>query len=157
MRILATLVLTSAVVLTGCGSGTWFDRNPKTMPVAPITIETPNGRAKFLVEVASTPEQQELGLMYRKEMAPNEGMLFDLHRPQFLSFWMKNTYLSLDIIFVRADGVISSVEPNAIPFSTDSIRSHEPVVVVIELNGGRAHDLGIVPGERVHAAIFGNL
>jgi uncharacterized membrane protein (UPF0127 family) len=145
------------IVLTGCGSDSWFSKNPKTLPVETIRFDTPNGPARFNVEIASTAPEQELGLMYRREMAPNDGMLFDLHQPQFLAFWMKNTYLSLDLIFVRADGTISSVEPNAIPFSTDTIRSKEPVQVVIELNGGRAHQLGIVPGERVHASVFGNL
>ncbi|HEY1708463.1 MAG TPA: DUF192 domain-containing protein [Rhizomicrobium sp.] len=125
------------------------------LPVATISIDTPKGPAQFQMEIAADQKSQEQGLMYRTKMAPNAGMLFDLHVPQPVAFWMKNTYLPLDIVFVRADGTISTVEPNAIPMSTDSIPSAEPVRAVIELNGGRAHDLGIVPGAQVHGSIFG--
>jgi len=149
------LVLVLSVAFVGSGFG-WFSPSPQKLPVTAISIDTPQGPAVFQVEVADNDKSQEIGLMYRKEMAPNAGMLFDMHKPQFVSFWMKNTYLTLDLLFVRADGTISSVEPNAIPLSLDSIRSQEPIRVVIELNGGRAHQLGIKPGARVHAAIFGN-
>lgn len=124
------------------------------LPAETIVIDTHKGAAKFKVEVASDVESQEKGLMYRMNMAPDVGMLFDFGRPRFVSFWMKNTYIALDMLFVRADGTISSIEPNAPPLSLDSIRSAEPVVAVIELNGGRAHDLGIEPGDTVHASIF---
>lgn len=152
VRLASSLLL--ALALGGCGYASWFSR-AKALPVSTITIDTPNGATAFQVEVAADDKSQETGLMYRKEMAPNAGMLFDLHKPQLVSFWMKNTYLSLDIIFVRADGTISSIEPNAIPLSTDSIFSAGPVEAVIELNGGRAHQLGIRPGARVHGSIFG--
>lgn len=152
VRLASSLLL--ALSLAGCNYASWLSR-AEALPVSSITIDTPNGPAAFQVEVAADNKSQETGLMYRKEMAPNAGMLFDLHKPQFVSFWMKNTYLSLDIIFVRADGTISSIEPNAIPLSTDSIPSVEPIEAVIELNGGRAHQLGIRPGARVHGAIFG--
>ncbi len=151
---LAPLALVVAVALAGCGFSSWFVG--KLLPTDTISIETPQGPSRFLVEIAADDESQEQGLMYRKEMAPNAGMLFDLHKPQFVSFWMKNTYLSLDLLFVRDDGTISSVEPNAVPMSTESIRSHEPVRAVIELNGGRAHQLGIRPGAHVHGSIFGS-
>jgi uncharacterized membrane protein (UPF0127 family) len=124
--------------------------------MAQISIDTPHGPAAFDVEVAADAQSQHMGLMYRRELAANAGMLFDLHKPQFVSFWMKNTYLPLDLLFVRADGTISTIEPNAIPLSTGSIPSAEPVEAVIELNGGRAHQLGIKPGARVHGSIFGN-
>jgi hypothetical protein len=124
------------------------------LPAETIVIDTHRGPAKFRVEVANDVESQERGLMYRREMAPNAGMLFDFGRPRFVTFWMKNTYIPLDMLFVRVNGTISSVEPNAVPLSTQTIPSHEPILAVIELNGGRAHDLGIEPGDRVHAAMF---
>ena len=124
------------------------------LPVETIGIDTHKGTAKFKVEVAADVESQEKGLMYRKQMAPDSGMLFDFGRPRFVSFWMKNTYIALDMVFVRADGTISSIRSNAPPLSLSSIRSAEPVVAVIELNGGRAHDLDIEPGDKVHASMF---
>ena len=106
------------------------------------------------MEIAADRESQARGLMYRREMAADDGMLFDLHQAEQISFRMKNTYLPPDMGFIRADGTVSSIEPNAIPFSTASIPSQEPVRAVLELNGGRAHELGITPGARVHSAIF---
>jgi len=143
-----------AVALAGCGLGSLFTKH---LPTTTISFDTPRGPARFIVEVASDDASQQQGLMYRKEMDENAGMLFDLHEPKRVSFWMKNTYLSLDIIFVREDGTISTIEPNAIPLSTDSILSMEPIRAVIELNGGRAHQLGIRPGAHVHGSIFGHL
>jgi uncharacterized membrane protein (UPF0127 family) len=83
-------------------------------------------------------------------------MLFDFHDDARLSFWMKNTVLPLDMLFIRSDGTISTIEPNAIPFSTTPIPSAEPVRAVLEINGGRARDLGIRTGDQVHAIIFHN-
>src|SRR5215471_20176734 len=124
------------------------------LPVETIVIDTHKGPARFKVEVAGDAASQERGLMYRKQMAQNAGMIFDFGRPRFATFWMKNTYIPLDMLFVRADGTISSIEPNAAPLSEQTIPSHEPIVAVIELNGGRAHDLDIEPGDRVHAPMF---
>ncbi|HEX2590027.1 MAG TPA: DUF192 domain-containing protein [Rhizomicrobium sp.] len=144
-----------AVLLTLAGCSSWFSP-AEALPIATITIDTPRGPVAFQVEEAADSASQEMGLMYRKEMAPNAGMIFEFKHTQFVSFWMKNTYLPLDLIFVRANGTISTIEPNAEPLSTDSIRSAEPILAVIELNGGRAHQLGITSGARVHGAIFGN-
>jgi uncharacterized membrane protein (UPF0127 family) len=152
---LAAFFLVVAVALAGCGAGLFS--SAAALPTATIAIDTPKGPARFVVEVAADAASQQQGLMYRKEMAPNAGMIFVLDKARFVSFWMKNTYLSLDLLFVRPDGTISSIEPNAIPLSLESLRSSEPVSAVIELNGGRAHQLGIRPGARVHAAMFGNL
>ena len=128
----------------------------KPLPVTTIVIDTDHGPHTFRVEVAGDPASQEKGLMFRKEMAPDAGMIFDFHRPQMEAFWMKNTILPLDMIFIRANGSISSVAPNAVPYSTTTIQSIEPVRAVLELNGGRAAQLGIEPDQVVHNAIFGN-
>jgi uncharacterized membrane protein (UPF0127 family) len=148
----AVIGLVASILLVSC---TAVARSP-ALPVESIAIDTAKGRHAFQVEVAGDRESQARGLMYRREMAPDAGMLFDLHQNVFISFWMKNTFLPLDMVFIRADGTVSSIEPNAVPFSTDPIPSTEPVRAVLELNGGRAHDLGIKPGDRVHAAIFHN-
>jgi uncharacterized membrane protein (UPF0127 family) len=151
---LAAPALALAVALMGCGLGSLFQTQ---LPKTTISIDTPRGPARFQVEVAADDASQQQGLMYRREMDPNAGMLFDLHKAARVSFWMKNTYLSLDILFVREDGTVSTIEPNAVPLSADSIWSMEPVRAVIELNGGRAHQLGIRPGAHVHGSIFGHL
>jgi uncharacterized membrane protein (UPF0127 family) len=125
---------------------------PPALPVEVITIHTKAGAHKFTVEVAADDESREKGLMYRTAMAPDAGMLFDFHAPQLVSFWMENTVLPLDMLFVRADGTIARIKANATPYSRENIPSGEPIQLVIELNAGRAAALGIVEGARVHAS-----
>jgi hypothetical protein len=120
-----------------------------------LTIDTPSGPVHFSVEVASDSLSRTRGLMYRSAMAADAGMLFDFQDSHFRSFWMKNTILPLDMVFIRANGTISSVAPNAKPMSEDTITSVEPVRAVLEINGGRAAALHIEPGEKVHTPIFG--
>lgn len=126
------------------------------LPTANISIDTPKGPSKFRVEVAGDRASQEKGLMFRKSLAPDAGMLFDFHQPVMTSFWMKNTPLALDIIFIRPDGTISSIAANAVPYSDASIPSSEPIRAVLEIRGGRAAALGISPGDVIHARIFDN-
>ncbi len=92
--------------------------------------------------------------MNRREMAPDAGMLFQFAHPQFVVFWMKDTYIPLDMLFVRADGTIASIAADAVPMSEAKIPSHDPVLAVIEINAGLAKALAIKPGDRVHAAMF---
>src|SRR5579872_1195600 len=125
------------------------------LPVETITIDTKTGPHAFSVEVAADDESREKGLMYRMTMAPDAGMLFDFHTPQPVSFWMENTVIPLDMLFVRADGTIARIKENATPYSRENIPSGEPIEVVIELNGGRAAALGIAEGARVHAPNLG--
>jgi uncharacterized membrane protein (UPF0127 family) len=148
MRLAA--LFTIAVLLGGCSRSAPVS----TLPTEKITIDTANGPVRFTVEIASDPASQERGLMFRTAMALNAGMLFDLHQPQIARFWMKNTILPLDMLFVRADGTIASIADNTEPYSLDVISSDEPVLAVIELNAGRAYYMGIEPGDRVHASIF---
>lgn len=132
-------------------------RATPALPVVTITVDTRSGPKSFAVELASDTQSQQRGLMYRRELALDAGMLFDFQDAVMLSFWMKNTVLPLDILFIRADGTISSIAPDAVPFSTALITSAEPVRAVLEINGGRAHVLGIRAGDRVHGAIFPNI
>jgi uncharacterized membrane protein (UPF0127 family) len=119
------------------------------LDIIPLTI-TQNGEThRFKVEVARSPAEQSQGLMFRAEMAPDEGMIFPTATPQFRSFWMRNTVMSLDLLFIGADGLVSNIAANAVPYSEASIPSDGPVVAVLELRGGRAAELGIVPGARV--------
>jgi uncharacterized membrane protein (UPF0127 family) len=148
---LAVLGLIASVVLVSCAT---FAGPASSLPVETIRIDTASGSKSFQVEIAADVQSQERGLMYRRDLAPDAGMLFDFHNAEPVAFWMKNTPLPLDMLFIRADGTVSTIEPNAVPFSTDTIPSAEPVRAVLEINGGRARDLGIRPGDRVRAQIF---
>jgi uncharacterized membrane protein (UPF0127 family) len=125
-------------------------------PTAPLTIESAGGRHNFAVEVATTPEQMEQGLMFRRSMAPDAGMIFDFKTPSMATMWMKNTLIPLDMLFVDAQGRIVNIHERAVPGSLDMIAAAAPVRVVVELNGGTAARLGIRPGDRVLFPIFGN-
>jgi len=120
----------------------------------PLTITSSNGAHDFVVEVARTAAEQERGLMYRTNIPKDGGMIFAPYPPEGgapreATFWMKNTPSPLDIIFIRADGTIAHIADNAVPFSEDKIPSGEPIAAVLELNGGRAAELGIAEGDKV--------
>lgn len=139
----------------GCASAAVPPHNAP-LPITSVVIDADHGAVRFTAEVAANPASQERGLMFRTRLAPDAGMLFDFHRPAFQTFWMKNTILPLDMLFIRADGTISSVAQETTPYSETPIPSYEPVRAVLEINGGRAAALGIEPGQRVHNSIFGN-
>lgn len=116
----------------------------------PLTIQTASRAHRFIVEVARTPEQQARGLMHRQSLAPDRGMLFPYDPARPASFWMKNTLIPLDIIFIRPDGTIANIAAQTVPLSLEPVTSvGEPVSAVLEIPGGRAADLGIEPGDRV--------
>jgi uncharacterized membrane protein (UPF0127 family) len=120
----------------------------------PLTIASQAGRHPFKVEVARTPQDREQGLMYRQSIPGDQGMLFDFARVEPISMWMRNTYIPLDMLFIRRDGSIARVAENAEPLSLRSIPSGEPVLAVLELNGGTARRLGIKAGDRVEHPLF---
>jgi uncharacterized protein len=120
----------------------------------PLTIAGASGRHAFQVEVARNDAERAQGLMYRRSLAPDRGMLFDFARVQPISMWMQNTYIPLDMIFIRPDGTIARIAANAEPLSTRTIPSGEPVLAVLELNGGTAARLGVKPGDRVEHPLF---
>ncbi len=123
--------------------------------VEPLTVITESGRHAFSVEVMRTPEGRAKGLMFRNYMPPDRGMLFDFQRVEPVSMWMQNTYISLDMLFIRADGTVARVAENAEPLSTRTIPSGEPVLSVLELNAGVAAKIGVKRGDRVEHPLFG--
>jgi uncharacterized membrane protein (UPF0127 family) len=119
------------------------------LEVVPLTVNTGTAQHRFDVEIARTPEQQRRGLMFREELAPDEGMIFPYNPPTAQGFWMKDTPLSLDIIFVGPDGRIINIAANTTPYSEESVYSQGPASLVLEIPGGRAAELGIEPGDEV--------
>jgi uncharacterized protein len=119
------------------------------LKVIDLVVERGTKKLPFRVEVADTPEAQARGLMFRTELGDNEGMIFPSAAPEPRSFWMKNTPLSLDIIFIGADGRILNIAANTVPYSIQSVSSDGFASAVLELRAGRAAALGIVAGDRV--------
>ena len=119
-----------------------------------VEIASKTGVHVFTVEIADTEQARERGLMFRKELPPGRGMLFDFHREQQVGFWMKNTLIPLDMIFIDGRGRIVSIEQDAKPMSEDVIMSGGQVRAVLEVDGGTARRLGIAPGDRVYNPIF---
>ncbi|HEX6441466.1 MAG TPA: DUF192 domain-containing protein [Stellaceae bacterium] len=149
------ILLFGIVAALMCGTGPALAQLAQ-FPKAELTIDTAKGPYKFSVEVATTPEQMEQGLMFRKSLATDAGMIFDFKTPQPAMMWMKNTLIPLDMLFVDAQGRIVNIHERAVPGSLETIGSSAPVRAVIELNGGTAARLGIKPGDRVVFPIFGN-
>lgn len=126
----------------------------KAASVQPLEIITKSGVQVFSVEMATTEQEKETGLMYRKELADGKGMLFDFSPEQQVSMWMKNTYISLDMIFIRADGRILRIAENTEPESTRIISSGGLAKGVLEVIAGTARKYGIAPGDRVAHPLF---
>jgi uncharacterized protein len=114
-----------------------------------IAIASKAGTHGFMVELAVNDEERARGLMYRKELPEGRGMLFDFGQEQDVAFWMKNTYVPLDMIFIRADGTIRRIAANTEPLSERTVPAGGPVRYVLEVIGGTARKLGIEPGDKV--------
>ena len=127
----------------------------KQAPSAPtarttaLTISSGKRQFSFKVEVARTAAEQSRGLMFRTHLGPDRGMIFPMNPPRFASFWMKNTLIPLDMIFIRRDGTIANIAGRTVPHSLEPVESFEPVAAVLEVAGGRTAALGIKPGDRV--------
>ena len=120
----------------------------------PLGIVGKSGRHAFQVEVMRSDADRARGLMYRRSMPADHGMLFDFERAAPVNMWMKNTYLPLDMLFIRSDGTVARIAADTEPHSTRVISSNEPVLAVLELNAGTSARLGIRPGDRVEHALF---
>ncbi len=146
------------VLAAACGStsGVARDLSQHGLPVEPLEIVGHGRVHHFHVEIADNAASRERGLMFRKSLAPDAGMLFDFKTPQTVGFWMRNTLIPLDMLFIDKDGYIINLAANAIPLSEDTVPSRGVVLAVLELRGGRAAELGIEPGDRVRERIFRN-
>jgi len=120
------------------------------LKVVPLTVATASGVHKFKVELAASPEEQEKGLMFRTAMGADEGMIFPMDPPRRASFWMKNTVISLDLVFVGVDHKVLNVAANAVPYDPTPLFAAGTTAGVLELNGGRAAEIGIKPGDAVN-------
>jgi uncharacterized membrane protein (UPF0127 family) len=136
------------------GKGCVDDGPPQRgLPIDVLTIMTDRGARQVRLQVADDYPTREKGLMFVRRMAPDEGMIFDFHSQQPVSFWMHNTYIGLDMLFVDAEGRVARVVRNAKPCDDTSIASVFPVRTVIELNAGAADALGVKVGDRVTSRI----
>lgn len=152
--VLAGILLAAGACSPTTGGAAASQAAPSLHPVSgleviPLTVISGKTRHAFRVELAISPREQQRGMMFRTAMAANEGMLFPMNPPRRASFWMRNTYIPLDLIFVGMDGRIINIAANAIPYDETKLLSHGPVKAVLELNGGRAAELGIKPGDQV--------
>ncbi len=151
------LPLAIVVALAGCTAETRSSAaqpaarqlSPAGLETVPLEIKSRGRTHRFSVEVARTPNEQARGLMFRERVGDNEGMIFPFRAPVVASFWMKNTVVPLDMLFIRADGVIARIAANTVPYSLDPVSAGEPVAAVLELRGGRSAELGIAAGDRV--------
>jgi uncharacterized membrane protein (UPF0127 family) len=128
---------------------------PELKPLQPLTLVTASGAHKLMVEVAATERTREYGLMCRKRVAPDRGMLFDFKAPmQNVAFWMRNTLIPLDIVYIRPDGTVVSIAKNVPPLDETPVPAGGTVLGVLELAAGRADQLGLAPGDHVVHRIF---
>lgn len=159
-KVLRVAAIVGAMALAACSTqGSAGDAaatvEPAVHPVSglaiiPLTVTTASGqRHAFRVEVAATGQEQQRGLMFRTAMGADEGMIFPLAQVRMASFWMHNTVIPLDIIFIGPDRKVINIRANAVPYSDESLPSTAPAMAVLELNGGRAAQLGIGPGDTV--------
>jgi uncharacterized membrane protein (UPF0127 family) len=139
-----------AALIAACSpNSAAVSKSPAGLDETMVTITSGTRAHRFSVEVARTIEEQSQGLMNRSSLAPDRGMIFLYDPPQPASFWMKNTLIPLDMIFIRQDGRIARIAANTVPFSLDHVSAGEPVAAVLEIAGGRSAELGIKAGDHV--------
>ena len=151
MCIVLSIVLPIVVLSDAAVEYSHAEQLPKTM----LVVETHKGRTEFVVEIAVSNAQRSKGLMFRTSLAPNNGMLFDFGADRMVSMWMKNTYIPLDMVFIRADGKIAGISSNTVPHSLAVISSTEAVRYVLEINAGAAVRAGLAAGLVLQHAVFG--
>jgi uncharacterized membrane protein (UPF0127 family) len=153
-RLLPLLALASVCVASAQGLGRPPPALLADLPRSEVQVVTAGGQHHFQVWIADKDQSRQQGLMFIKDLPADQGMLFLFDRPQFAAFWMKNTYLSLDLVFIAPGGVVVNVARDATPLSERPIMSVAPVIAVLELVAGTAARIGLVAGDRiVHPAI----
>ena len=150
MRGVSTLLAAGALVASCAGTLAPPKDLFPTLPRTEIQIETASGTHRFVVWIAADERSRQRGLMFVRELPPDRGMLFLFDRPQEAAFWMKDTYLSLDLVFIDPAGVVVNIASAARPFSLDPIPSDGPVIAVLEVTAGTASRIGLAPGDRVN-------
>lgn len=157
--------LIAAALVLAAGSGAWADPKPaqractagqpEIKPLQPLTLETGQGRYAFKVEDANNDAKRETGLMCRTALAADRGMLFDFKKPtNNVAFWMRNTLIPLDIVFIKPDGHVLSIARNARPLDETPLPAGGQIRGVLELAGGRAAQIGLMPGDKVVHRVF---
>lgn len=158
MRFVLAL-FTAAVIAAGglfaCTTPAGTGAQPP-LPKSALVIETGQGQVAFTVELADEPYEIQTGMMFRQTIGEDEGMLFDIGRTRVAFFWMRNTLIPLDIIFIDEQGRIINIAANATPLSEKTLTSQGPARGVLEIRGGGAAELGIASGDVVRHPIFGN-
>ncbi len=144
------LLLLVSLILGGAGARA----AERPLRSEPLDVVTRHGVRHFTVEIADTNATRERGLMFRKHLAGDQGMLFDFKTPQVVAFWMKNTLIPLDMLFIAPDGHVVSIARQATPMSETPIPSGGDILGVLEIRGGRAAELGVEPGDQVRERIF---
>ena len=151
MKALAFALAAALVACAPNGGGATepaLERSEAGLEQVPVTITSSSGTHRFVAEVARTADEQARGMMFRESVAPDRGMIFPYDPPQDAAFWMKDTLIPLDLIFIRADGTIARIT-TGVPLSEDLMPAGEPIAAVLEIAGGRAAQLGIKPGDEV--------
>lgn len=154
-RWIAVLCLAAIAVFCAVGAGRAAEPAP-TFEASTVTVVTAAGPHRLTVELATTAAQRSHGLMFRRTMAADHGMLFDFGRDTYVSMWMKNTFIPLDMLFIDAAGRVAHIARDTKPMSLDIIDAPGRVRAVLELNAGAAARLGVRVGDRVRHALFGN-
>jgi uncharacterized protein len=144
-----TLPASGGSEVGGCRAGVDAGESAAGLEQTILCINSTAKTRAFTVEIARSSMEQAKGLMFRTELADNAGMIFPLAEPRVASFWMKNTVIPLDIIFIRSNGTIESIAENTVPYSTAPVEAGEPVAAVLELRGGLTAELGITAGDKV--------
>ena len=145
-RTAISLALLAAVTLAACQP---TDADEPALASDKVSVTTPEGTFTWNVELADTPQEKAQGLMFRRQMDRDAGMLFRFERTEPVAMWMKNTFIPLDMIFAASDGTIERIHTDAVPESLDIISSGVPVRFVLELNAGEARRTGLAPGQKL--------
>lgn len=150
-RLIASVIVVLSLV---AGANRAMADEAALSKIEPVTVATEDGAVMFTTEIADTPELQERGLMFRQRLPRDRAMLFDFGEPRQVAMWMKNTYISLDMIFIRADGTVAGIATDTRPQSLDTISVAEPVKAVMEVAAGTAREIGLKPGDQIYHRIF---
>ena len=154
-RALALVFALLLLPLAACSAGTTTEVQAQGAAATSLVddfravLHTSSGDYPFTIEIADTPQEQQRGLMFRQELAPDAGMLFDYGSERKVSFWMQNTYIPLDMVFIAADGTVKYIHENAMPLDPTSIASRFPVRFVLEIPGGRSAEIGLKAGDKI--------